>query len=583
MIEWDLATGKERKRYDAVRITPGALPITHAIEYTRDGKWMIVGGGEAVPDPNFPDSKSLYAYLWLFDRKTGKVEKTLVERRHSYVRRLLLSPDGDRLFVPTYSAPQFVMENGRLEPAPGVVIDLCELKLVVGPAGNYQLLYDRASDTDEVGGIQPVNLLGKLSTGKLELVVEDRAAFTAWGKEVNGLQAGLGYRPGERRTYSTGETAMLVLNVGKDDATLKYSLEHYYRNPPAVSDGKGVAVALKGANALLLPRLEEVTLKAGKEIDLCVVDVKLRSPKVEPDGSPWTLHGVGKFHIQYPMGVAASFSPLPGSGLATGKLELEVRDGDKLPLVGNIPPAKSEVEPALKVITLKQVDAADLAKVLAPLFKDAKITADPRTKSLVVLADAKTFELLTALTERLDRPVDQEPVAPNDPKGTFLKRPEEAKLNVASSPRFDPRVFVYPAEPISGTVADHKPDAQEVLLDVGLKDGVRFGHAFRIVAAESGEWVAVAKVMELDGNGKRCIAKVVSLRPDQASKPLKGLAAVTGASSEKNKVAIETHVGKNVWLTESLENKIIRGLLDAAGPDVRIRIVQESGSVERKE
>lgn len=114
VIEWDLATGKERKRYDAVRITPGALPITHSIEYTRDGKWMIVGGGEAVQIPGAAGT-SLYGYLWLFDRATGKLEKTLVERRHKYVRRLLLSPDGDRLFVPTYSVTEFVMENGQLQ------------------------------------------------------------------------------------------------------------------------------------------------------------------------------------------------------------------------------------------------------------------------------------------------------------------------------------------------------------------------------------------------------------------------------------------------------------------------------------
>jgi WD40 repeat protein len=115
VIEWDLATGTERKRYDAVRITPGALPITHSIEFTRDGKWVLVGGGEAVPDPRFPNAKNLYAYLWLFDRATGKLEKTLVERRHDYVRRLVLSPDGSRLFVPTYSVTQLVMENGQLQ------------------------------------------------------------------------------------------------------------------------------------------------------------------------------------------------------------------------------------------------------------------------------------------------------------------------------------------------------------------------------------------------------------------------------------------------------------------------------------
>jgi WD40 repeat protein len=113
VIEWDVATGKELKRFEAVRITPGAHPITHAIEYTRDGKWMLVGGGEAVPDPNFPGTTSLYGYLWLFNRTTGKLEKTLVDRRHDYVRKLLMSPDGERVYLPTYSIPQRVFENGR--------------------------------------------------------------------------------------------------------------------------------------------------------------------------------------------------------------------------------------------------------------------------------------------------------------------------------------------------------------------------------------------------------------------------------------------------------------------------------------
>jgi RNA polymerase sigma factor (sigma-70 family) len=107
VIEWDLATGKEQKRFNAVRITPGAFPITHAISYTRDGKKMLVGGGEAVPVPGQKDTTMLHGYLWLFDRETGKLEKTLITDRQDYVRMLLQSPDGSRLYLPTYS------ENGE--------------------------------------------------------------------------------------------------------------------------------------------------------------------------------------------------------------------------------------------------------------------------------------------------------------------------------------------------------------------------------------------------------------------------------------------------------------------------------------
>src|SRR5207247_9673652 len=33
----------------------------------------------------------------------------------------------------------------------------------------------------------------------------DKEAFTAWGKEVGGLQAGLGYHPGQKRAYSPSD------------------------------------------------------------------------------------------------------------------------------------------------------------------------------------------------------------------------------------------------------------------------------------------------------------------------------------------------------------------------------------------
>ncbi len=114
VIEWDLATGKERKRYDAVRITPGAIPITHAIKYTRDGKWILVGGGE-WSEPVRNRSSNLHGYVWLFDRATGKLAKTLVTDRTDYVRMLLLSPDGSRLYFPTNAGSRNHMVIGELQ------------------------------------------------------------------------------------------------------------------------------------------------------------------------------------------------------------------------------------------------------------------------------------------------------------------------------------------------------------------------------------------------------------------------------------------------------------------------------------
>jgi hypothetical protein len=39
-------------------------------------------------------------------------------------------------------------------------------------------------------------------------------------------------------------------------------------------------------------------------------------------------------------------------------------------------------------------------------------------------------------------------------KAAFLKEPEQAKANVAASPKFDPRVSVYSAEPIASLIVD---------------------------------------------------------------------------------------------------------------------------------
>jgi RNA polymerase sigma factor (sigma-70 family) len=111
VIEWDVTTGKEVKRYDTVRITPGARPIVEQVAYTPDGKWMVVGGGEAVPHPSGGCNPS--GYLWLYDRATGKVEKTLIDRRIGYVSKLVLSPRGGKLYVATNSLPREVMENGQ--------------------------------------------------------------------------------------------------------------------------------------------------------------------------------------------------------------------------------------------------------------------------------------------------------------------------------------------------------------------------------------------------------------------------------------------------------------------------------------
>src|SRR5947209_18306043 len=71
---------------------------------------------------------------------------------------------------------------------------------------------------------------------------KEKEGFTAWGKEVGVLQAGLGFRPGEKRAYGHGETVTLVVrvrNVGKKQVEFQYLKEVFKENPPIVTDADG--------------------------------------------------------------------------------------------------------------------------------------------------------------------------------------------------------------------------------------------------------------------------------------------------------------------------------------------------------
>ena len=86
------------------------------------------------------------------------------------------------------------------------------------------------------------------STGEVEFEVEDgderklpgqKDPFTAWGKEVGGLQAGLSVRLGGKKVYRHGEIVTLgvrVRNVGKEVVKFEYVRQFLDENPPTVTD-----------------------------------------------------------------------------------------------------------------------------------------------------------------------------------------------------------------------------------------------------------------------------------------------------------------------------------------------------------
>jgi RNA polymerase sigma factor (sigma-70 family) len=173
-------------------------------------------------------------------------------------------------------------------------------------------------------------------------VKQEKEAFTAWGKEIGGLQAGLGFKAGEKRVYTHGETVTLVVrvrNVGKAEVTFQYLRQFFIENPPTVLDEKGKQVSLGRSTYLGSHIPVDVNLAVGMEIELYERRLELGSGNEKGIGVPKSsvLYGTGKFQVQYKKVLAKSSSggvlkldPVL-SKLATGKLELEVKEPEKMP------------------------------------------------------------------------------------------------------------------------------------------------------------------------------------------------------------------------------------------------------------
>ena len=159
-------------------------------------------------------------------------------------------------------------------------------------------------------------VIAELVANLQKQVATETLPFTAWGAEVDGLQLGLGYRPGERRAYHPGETVTLVLrlkNVHNNKARYSYRPDLLYKNPPSVMDGDGKPVVFDGLPVPLkgFKQRKDVELTRG-EVDLYEFKLALRPADEAGTQRPaWTLFGTGRFQLNYPK---------------TGTLELEVKE-----------------------------------------------------------------------------------------------------------------------------------------------------------------------------------------------------------------------------------------------------------------
>jgi hypothetical protein len=194
-----------------------------------------------------------------------------------------------------------------------------------------------------------------LATGTADFDVKaaERDGFTAWGKEIAGLQAGLGYRPGGRRAYHHGEAVTLVLrvrNVGKNEVMFSY-LQPFVEHALAVTDGDGKPVPQPDVIPDIGERNPGVQrLRPGEEIELHELKRTLRPAKRLGNDRVPSIYGAGKFGVRYEQVLGIAEMGSPGwrldptlSKLATGKLELELHT-DPPAGTGERTPPKNDAE-----------------------------------------------------------------------------------------------------------------------------------------------------------------------------------------------------------------------------------------------
>jgi RNA polymerase sigma factor (sigma-70 family) len=240
-----------------------------------------------------------------------------------------------------------------------------------------------------------------VSTGSVEFKVnagppakKQESLETAWGEEADGVQAGLGFRLGEHRAYHTGETVRLVVrvrNVGKKEAKIVYAPEHFYEEPPIVTDEVGKPVTFQGVEFSGEIQFKEVTLMPGKVVDLCELPVALRPANEKPNDRPWSLYEMGQFRLQFErvggnIGTGEiKYDPILRK-LMTGKLVLEVKEE---------PAPKDADQSALRGDEAKAKEIMDLVRELSM----ADVSWDGQWFGIVATLQSERAKRLAAVGE----------------------------------------------------------------------------------------------------------------------------------------------------------------------------------------
>jgi uncharacterized protein (TIGR03067 family) len=333
------------------KVTPEATPPTSATELAKfQGTWVLISSernGQNTSEERNPFTLTFTGNKW----KVHRGDEVAVEGTVRLVD-VAATPKKFDLIKPSRLAPEtsvdygvydwkdamlrYCVRNGPFDPGIGVP-DLRPSDFTTRDGdGRTVYLWKRAQPLpppprpEEKKSDSPVTEQKTPPNQEPEREKED---FVAWGKEVAGLQAGLGYRPGEHRVYHHGETVTLIVrirNAGKEKVKFQYLRKFFIENPPTVTDGGGKPIPLDGVTTFGLHIPEEVNLAPGKEIELYELKLELKPASEGANYRLSTLYGTGKFQIQYERVIGNSSSgtitldPTKGK-LATGKLELEIK------------------------------------------------------------------------------------------------------------------------------------------------------------------------------------------------------------------------------------------------------------------
>jgi RNA polymerase sigma factor (sigma-70 family) len=283
-------------------------------------------------------------------RNVGKAEATVTYGRLRDYAPEITTDTGGRVSVytppPSYAFYGYALPPIKRALKPGETITLYNPDVAVEPEDRRaKVLGDMWVATPTIcvapgkykiafGGM--IQSHPKLSTGTVEFEVKDVAKpvepVTEWGKESGGLQAGLGFKAGEKRPYHHGEEAWIVLrlrNIGKAPVEFSHIGAFFVENPPTITDADGKILQLPKLAAEGKQAPHDTPIAPGKEVVLYEWNCGLQ-PIGGISKNLFTIHGTGKFTLQCTRIVGPTTGnpnhPNPTlDKLATGKLELEIK------------------------------------------------------------------------------------------------------------------------------------------------------------------------------------------------------------------------------------------------------------------